>query len=304
MFDAHMDEVGFMVQSVTADGFLRFVPLGGWWNHSLPSQRVIVQAQDGSKHRGVIGTKAPHLIPAAQRNQVMATEDLFVDMGASSAEEIERMGILPGCVIAPDASLTALSVPHRWMGKAFDNRVGVYTMIELLKQLASEAGSDPLPCRVSGIATVQEELGLRGAKALAPELIPDVMIVLEGPPADDTLGMSGSGRTGELGKGVQVRLYDPTHITHPALAALVREVAAAEDIPVQWAVRHSGGTDAGATYSNWHGIASIVLGVPVRYLHSHQGIIDERDLVAMQRLSCALLRALTAERLAELLDLS
>ncbi len=304
MFDAHMDEVGFMVQSVTADGFLRFVPLGGWWNHSLPSQRVIVRALDGSKHLGVIGTKAPHLIPASQRNQVMATEDLFVDMGASSAQEIASLGIEAGCVITPDASMSPLSVPHRWMGKAFDNRVGVYTLIEVLKQLAAEAASDPLPCRVSAIATVQEELGLRGAKAIAPSIIPDVMIVLEGPPADDTLGMPASGRTGELGKGVQVRLYDPTHITHPALAALVREVAAAENIPVQWAVRHSGGTDAGATYSNWQGIASIVLGVPVRYLHSHQGIVDERDIAAMQALSCALARALTAERLAELLELS
>ncbi len=304
MISAHMDEIGFMVQSVTPDGYLLIVPLGGWWNHTLPSQRMIVQAADGSKHLGVVGSKPPHLLPEAQRSQVLSNESLCIDIGASSASEVAELHIMAGCVVAPDATLTPLTIPHRWMGKAFDNRIGVYTLIEVMKQIAEENanGAAAIPCRLSAAATVQEELGTRGARALATEQLPDVMIVLEGPPADDTMGMPGQGRTGELGKGVQVRLYDPTHVTHPALAQLVRDIAAQENIPVQWAVRRTGGTDAAASYSNWQGIPSIVLGVPVRYIHSHQGILDERDVIAMQQLTCALIRALDAQKVASLTE--
>ncbi len=302
MISAHMDEIGFMVQSVTPDGYLLIAPLGGWWNHTLPSQRMIVQATDGSKHLGVVGSKPPHLLPEAQRSQVLSNESLCIDIGASSASEVAALHIMAGCVVAPDATLTSLSIPHRWMGKAFDNRIGVYTLIEVVKQLSEENATSPLPCRLTAAATVQEELGTRGARALDTTQLPDVMIVLEGPPADDTMGMPHQGRTGELGKGVQVRLYDPTHVTHPALAALVREIAEAENIPVQWAVRRTGGTDAAASYSNWQGIPSIVLGVPVRYIHSHQGILDERDVIAMQTLCIALIRALDAQKVASFID--
>ncbi len=302
MISAHMDEIGFMVQSVTPDGYLLIVPLGGWWNHTLPSQRMVVQATDGSKHLGVVGSKPPHLLPEAQRSQVLSNESLCIDIGASSASEVAALHIMEGCVVAPDATLTELSIPHRWMGKAFDNRIGVYTLIEVMKQLSAESTSAPLPCRLSAAATVQEELGTRGARALATDQLPDVMIVLEGPPADDTMGMPGVGRTGELGKGVQVRLFDPTHVTHPALAQVVREVAAQENIPVQWAVRRTGGTDAAASYANWQGIPSIVLGVPVRYIHSHQGILDERDVVAMQQLCCALIRALDSQKVTSFIE--
>ncbi len=297
MLAAHMDEVGFMVQSVTPDGYLLVVPLGGWWNHTLPSQRMTVIAHDGSKHPAIVGSKSPHLIPAAQRSQVLPNEALCIDIGASCASEVEQLGIYPGCPVCPEASVTPLSIPQRWMGKAFDNRVGVYTMIEVMRSLAEESSDKKLPCQLSAAATVQEELGTRGAKALARECIPDVMVVLEGPPADDTMGMPASGRMGQLGHGVQVRLYDPTHLTHPALARLVRQIATEQEIPVQWAVRSTGGTDAAASYSHWQGIPTIVLGVPVRYIHSHQGILDERDVLAMQRLCCALIRALDSQAL-------
>ncbi len=298
MLCAHMDEIGFMVESVTGDGFLRVVPLGGWWNHTLPSQRMMVQARDGKKHLAIVGSKPPHLLPDAQRSQVLPTDALFMDVGASSAAEVDALLITAGCPVIPEAAFAPLSVPHRWTGKAFDNRIGVYTMLEVMRDMQGEQNR---PCHVIAAGTVQEELGLRGAKALARECLPDVMLVLEGPPADDTWGMPPSGRMGQLGAGVQVRLYDPTHVTHPALAAMVREVAEAEGIPVQWAVRRSGGTDAGASYSNWEGIPSIVLGVPVRYIHAHQGILDERDVVAMRRLCVALLRYFDASRVDSLL---
>ena len=132
---AHMDEVGFMVQGITADGFLLMVPLGGWWNHTLPSQRVVVHTRAGRRIPGQVGTKPPHLLPESQRKQVLPNEALFVDVGASCEEEVLALGIRVGCAVTPDVQMQPLAVPHRWMGKAFDNRAGLYCMIEAMKQL-------------------------------------------------------------------------------------------------------------------------------------------------------------------------
>ncbi|MBR1982006.1 MAG: M20/M25/M40 family metallo-hydrolase [Akkermansia sp.] len=282
---AHMDEIGFMVQGVTPDGFLLIVPLGGWWNHTLPSQRVLVHTRDGRVIPGQIGTRPPHLLPESQRNQVMATDSLFIDIGASSAEEVAACGVRIGCAVTPDVQMQELAVPHRWMGKAFDNRAGVYCMIETMRRLAGES----LNCTLQAVGTVQEEVGTRGARAL--EQVPDLAIILEGPPADDTYGQSGVCRQGVLGQGVQVRLFDPTNITPPELADKVLELAGTEGIACQPTVRRTGGTDAAAAYPHWHGCPAIVFGVPVRYIHSHNGILDDRDLEACIQLTCALVRS-------------
>lgn len=283
---AHMDEIGFMVQGITEDGFLLLVPLGGWWNHTLPSQRVLVQTRDARRIPGQIGTRPPHLLPESQRNQVMPNDALFVDIGASSRTEVEGLGITIGCAVVPDVRLQPLEVAHRWMGKAFDNRAGVYCMIEAMRRLAQQE----LNCCVRAIGTVQEEVGTRGARALSAEMVPDLAIILEGPPADDTFGQSSVCRQGVLGKGVQVRLFDPTNITPPALVDFVLGIAAQEGIPCQPTVRRSGGTDAAASYPNWNGVPAIVLGVPTRYIHSHNGILDDRDLEACVELTCAIVR--------------
>lgn len=292
---AHMDEVGFMVQGITADGFLLMVPLGGWWNHTLPSQRVVVHTRAGRRIPGQVGTKPPHLLPESQRKQVLPNEALFVDVGASCEEEVLALGIRVGCAVTPDVQMQPLAVPHRWMGKAFDNRAGLYCMIEAMKQLCAET----LPATLYAVGSVQEEVGTRGARAL--DFVPDVAIVLEGPPADDTYGQSSVCCQGVLGKGVQVRLYDPTHITPPALVDMALELAAAHRIPCQPAVRRSGGTDAAASYPHWHGCPAIVLGVPTRYIHSHNGILDDRDLDACVSLCCALVCRLAQQGVSALL---
>ncbi len=283
---AHMDEIGFMVQGVTPDGFLLIVPLGGWWNHTLPSQRVLVHTREGVRIPGQIGTRPPHLLPESQRHQVMPTDALFIDVGASSAEEVAALGIRLGCAVTPDVQMQGLAIPHRWMGKAFDNRAGVYAMIRTMQTLAAE--KDELTITAEGIGTVQEEVGTRGARAL--DCPPDLAVILEGPPADDTFGQSGICRQGVLGKGVQVRLFDPTNITPPALADWVLRVAEEEGIPCQPTVRRTGGTDAAAAYPQWHGTPAIVLGVPTRYIHSHNGILDDRDLEACVSLAAAIVR--------------
>ena len=178
-----------------------------------------------------------------------------------------------------------------FMAKAFDNRVGMAGTIQAGQILAQSAH----PNRLILCGTVQEEVGLRGAKTAANFAKPDVAIILEGPPADDTPGFARGDCQGRLGGGVQIRLFDPSAITNPRLARLAIETAGEEGIPYQVTIRRSGGTDAGSFHVANEGIPSIVLGVPARYIHSHNAIIDLNDYLHMVALAIALVRRLDEE---------
>jgi endoglucanase len=281
----HMDEVGFMVQNITPDGFLQFITIGGWWNQVMLGQRVQILNRDGEKIIGVIGSKPVHFLPPAQRDSPVAVEAMFIDIGATSRREvIEDYRIQLGAPIAPLSAFTPLTNPNLFMAKAFDNRVGMAAVIQSAQILAEMDH----PNELIFAGTVQEEVGLRGAKTLAHFIKPDVAIVLEGPPADDTPGFNPSESQGRIGHGVQIRLYDPSAIGNPRLAELAIQTAEDANIPHQVTVRRSGGTDAGSFHLANHGIPSVVLGVPTRYIHSHNAIIDINDYLAMLSLTVAL----------------
>ncbi len=285
----HMDEVGFLVQNITQDGFLQFVTVGGWWEHTLLSQRVEILTRCGRRILGVIASKPPHFLPEAQRRQVLGIDQMFIDVGAESRRQVvEEFGISLGDPIAPLTEFSAMEREDYFLAKAFDNRVGMAAVIQAGRMLAGL----PLPNRLILCGTVQEEVGLRGAKTAAVHAKPDIALVLEGPPADDTPGFSRAESQGRLGGGVQIRLYDPTAITPPRLAKWVADVARSEGIPYQLAVRRSGGTDAGAFHLANSGVPSIVLGVPARYIHSHNAMIDLNDYLHLVALVTAVVRRL------------
>ncbi len=294
----HMDEVGFRVQSVTPNGFIRFVPVGGWWPHVLLSQRVIVRNREGEKILGVIASTPPHFLPEAARSKVMTIDELFIDIGASSAIEVSQIfGISVGDPIAPATEFTAMNKPDHYVAKAFDNRVGMACAIQAAQMLTTDSDH---PNTLITAGTVQEEVGLRGAKSLAGKVRPDVAIVLEGPPADDTPGFNPSQSQGALGAGVQIRLHDPSAIMNPRLVDLVIQTAKAEGIRHQVTVRTSGGTDAGGFSMANEGIPCVVLGVPSRYIHSHNSIINIGDYLEMVNLTVALVKVLDQETTDEL----
>ncbi len=285
----HMDEIGFMVQNITTDGFLQFLGIGGWWEHNLLSQRVEILTRSGEKILGVVASRPPHFLPEAQRRQVMMIDQMFIDVGAESRRDVlENFGISLGDPIAPVSEFTALAKDDYFMAKAFDNRVGMAGIIQA-GQILSQSTH---PNRLILCGTVQEEVGLRGAKTAANFAKPEVAIILEGPPADDTPGFARADCQGRLGGGVQIRLYDPSAITNPQLARLVIETAQAEGIPHQVAVRRSGGTDAGSFHLANNGIPSIVLGVPARYIHSHNAMIDLNDYLHMISLTISIVKKL------------
>lgn len=302
MLTAHMDEVGFMVQTITVEGFLRLAPLGGWWNHTLPGQGIDVITSDGASIPGCIGATPPHMLKEEDRAKVMELEMLYVDIGASSREEaMERFGVQLGDSVIPATRFTKLRNPDLLMAKAFDNRVGM----ALLTQLMQSHRDAALPCRLLGVATVQEEVGCRGAKTAAALARPDLALVLEGPPADDTPGANREEAQGVLGKGVQIRLLDPRAISSRRLSELAIQTAREKEIPHQVTVRRGGGTDASAIQLHDLGVPAVVLGVPARYIHSHHSIIHIDDYMAALDLVKALLERLdreTVEGLTRFLD--
>jgi endoglucanase len=291
-----MDEVGFRVQSITTGGFLRLVPVGGWWGHVLLAKQMEIKTAAGKKITGVIGSKPPHFLPEAERQQVMPLEKMFVDVGADSRAEVEKWGIRVGDPVAPKTTFEPLARKGRYVAKAFDNRVGMAATIEAGKVLAKVKRSN----RLLLAGTVQEEVGLRGAQTLAVLAQPDVAILFEGTPADDTPGFEGVVTQGGVGQGVQIRLHDPSAIMHRGLAQLAVETAERAKIPHQVAVRTGGGTDAGRMQLAGEGVPCVVLGVPARYIHSHNSVIDIADYEAMVKLAVAMVKVLTPARVKKL----
>lgn len=270
MLAAHLDEVGFMVKAIHPSGLLRFVPLGGWWSHVLPSQRVAIKGTKGDIP-GVIGAIAPHHLSPAEREKVMPLSKMFIDIGVTSSAAAEKLGVEVGQPILPHVEWKDMADPRMVSSKAFDNRVGVAMMVEVMKRLKNH------PNTVIAVGTAQEEVGIRGAKTSINQAKPDFAIVLEGPPADDYPGCAEFPQCCS-GKGPQIRVYDPTMITNPKLVELFKRSAKNLKIPFQLAVRDSGGTDAAAIHVSHQGIPSIVIGVPVRHAHSHLGILCLDDV--------------------------
>lgn len=301
MITGHLDEVGFMIHSITPEGLLRFHELGGWWGHSIMAQRVRILTTSGKEILGVITSKPPHFLSPEERTKVLSIDKMYIDVGATSAEEISSLfGIRIGDPVVPDSSFTRLHHPDFLMCKAFDNRVGVGLTIQATQQLARLGH----PNTIVATATVQEEVGTRGAQTAVTVARPDVALVMEGTPGDDLPGAAKDERQAVLGQGVQIRLMDPTAIAHKRLIELVRNTAERLNIPHQWAVRRSGGTDAKVIHLHEQGIPTVVFGVPARYIHTHNSIIRIDDYLSTLQLTVAVAQQLDRATVDALIDYS
>lgn len=296
MLAAHMDEVGFMVSQITDKGFIKFVPIGGWWSQVVLAQEVTITTREGKVFHGVSGSKPPHVLSPEARKQPVDLKDVFIDLGASSKDEVLSWGIRPGDMITPYIKTQRLNGGPFLLGKAWDNRIGVAIAIEVLKELAN-SGHD---LQLFAGANVQEEVGLRGAKVATNLLHPDLTIAVDTGTAGDTPGMTPQEADSELGKGPQVIVYDASMIAHKGLRNYVIDVAEKEGIPFQYTFIPGGGTDAGSQHVSLSGIPSIAITVPVRYLHSHTSIIHEDDFLNAVKLISAVLKGLNQEALAKI----
>ncbi len=296
LITAHFDEVGFAVQSITRQGFVKFVALGGWWTHNLLAQRVRILTKSGREVLGIVGSTPPHFLTEGQRDKVLPIEQLFIDVGAASREEaMEELGLGLGDPIVPHSEFTHMAKSDLLVSKAFDNRVGCAVMIQVMQELAKRK----TPNTLIAAGTVQEEVGCRGAVTAAAEAKPDVAIILEGTPADDAPPGPDEPQ-GSLGKGVQIRLLDPTALMHRRLVEFARTTATKSHIPHQIAVRRSGGTDAKSFQIHHTGVPCVVLGVPARYIHSHNSILHLQDYFSAVDLVRTLVQNLDAKAVAKL----
>jgi len=295
MLAGHMDEIGFMVKYITDEGFLKFLQLGSWFDQMLLGQRVVIKTRQGDVI-GVIGARLPHLLSADDRAKVVKKSDMYIDIGASSKAEVEAAGVRPGDPVVPRADFVQLAGGKTYLSKAFDDRVGTALVISVLTELKQE----PSPNTVFGVATVMEEVGVRGATTSVRAIDPDVAIVLESDIAGDVPGIKPEESAVRLGKGPSLYIYDARMIPNIKLRNMVIDLAAELDIPLQLSYVEGGATDGAAIHLHDTGVPTVVIGVAARHIHSHSSIMHRDDYDHAVRLLTALVQRLDAGTVAAL----
>lgn len=284
----HIDEIGFVISGVDErTGFLTFNPLGGWWDQVLLSQRIVVRTEKGDLP-GVIAAKPPHLLSPDELKKVVEKKMMYIDIGATSKKEAETMGVKIGDPAIPLSGFSTMKDGKLGMGKAFDDRMGAFIAMEVVRRLSEEKIKHPNT--VYGAATVQEEVGARGAATVAHIVDPDVAIVLEVDIAGDVPGVQPQEAPTRIGKGPSVLTFDSSMIPNQALKQFVIETAKKMKIPYQLSLVAMGGTDASRIHMSRAGCPSIVISVPTRHIHSHVGILSFEDVENAIKLTLELVK--------------
>jgi len=274
MLAAHMDEVGAIVRYVTPDGMVKFQPLGGWLDQAMVDQRWTILTAKGPVP-AISGLKSAHVTPQEERGRVTPREDIFLDVGATSKDEAESLGIRPGDAIAPASSFE--SVDHgRYVGKALDDRVGCVMLLETMRRLKEQ--DIKLPNTIYFVGTVQEEVGLRGAHTAVAAVNPDLGMSLEAGIAADHPGGRPDLAQERLGGGPVIYLADAQMLVNLKLRDFVQSVAAKNNLPVQTEVTNGGAEDSAELQRYGAGRPSVNFAVATRYLHSHNSMIQRSDL--------------------------
>lgn len=283
MVAAHMDEVGFMIASISEKGLFKVVPLGGWNPYVVSAQRFTLQTSKGD-YPVVSSSVPPHLLKGKSSGAV-SVEDILFDAGFDSKEEALAYGVRPGDAIVPQVETIKMANGKTILGKAWDNRYGVAVVLDALKVVENES----LPNTLIAGANVQEEVGLRGTKGAVTKFDPDVFIAVDCSPANDITG--GPDAFGKLGEGFLMRIQDPGMILSKEMRDFLLDTAETNNIPYQYFIS-KGGTDAGAAHQMNHGIPSAVIGVCARYIHTHQTLFNITDFEAAKEMVIQIMRTL------------
>ncbi|MFH0909533.1 MAG: M42 family metallopeptidase [bacterium] len=272
MVAAHMDEIGFYVKYIDDKGFLRLQTLGGFDPRQLFAQRVLVHSRSGETLRGVLAytTKPTHMLSPEEAKESPKIDNFFVDIGLPAQEAKQKVEI--GDMVTMDRTLELCG--GNIVGKAMDNRIGLYVMIEALRALRGHDAD------IYAVATVQEEIGLRGAMTAAYAVNPDIGVALDTTLANDFPGQAEMDSVTKLGQGVAIKIMDASLVCHPKLVDHFREIARRENIPHQMEILPRGGTDGGALQRARGGTVSMTLSVPTRYIHTVNEMVSRTDVEA------------------------
>lgn len=289
--DAHSDELGFMVQAIKPNGTLQIIPLGSWVTSNMPAHKVWIRNGEGDYIPGVVASKPPHYMSEQDKKAALDIKQITVDVGATSREEAARdFKIRIGEPIVPCADFEYNENHDLMIGKAFDDRLGCASILSTLQELNGET----LMVDVVAAFATQEEVGARGCVVTSRVVKPDIAIVFEGCPADDTCVDAEEIQTA-IKKGPMLRHIDAKMITNPRFQRFALDLAAKNNIPVQEAVRAAGSTNGSSIHLSNEGVPTIVIGIPVRYAHTHYGISTYYDYENGVKLACEILKILNQE---------
>jgi putative aminopeptidase FrvX len=297
MVDAHMDELGGLVRRVSNDGYLTMQMLGGWLDQALVDQRWTIIGSKGPV-RAVTGIRDIHIVPQEERTRVFPRESVFLDVGARNPAEVAALGIAPGDPVVPDAPFAVMNGTQNYLGKGWDDRVGCAVIIAAMQKLAKAAH----PNQIYWVATVQEEIGLRGAHTAADLVKPEIGIAIEGGVTRDAPGVHPEEAQELLGAGPAIFLYDSSALPNRKFVSMVKQVAKDKSIPLQADLIQGYGDDSAEIQKSNGGVPTVNMVVPVRYTHSHNGIMNRGDFDHMVNLLVAILQGLDAKAVANLRD--
>ena len=295
MVAGHLDEVGFMITQIDSKGFLRFQTVGGWWSQVMLAQRVTIVTSKGDV-TGVIGSKPPHILPPEARKKPVEIKDMFIDIGASSREEVQEWGVKPGDMVVPHFEFTVMNNEKMLLAKAWDNRIGCAIAIDVLRNLKDEQH----PNIVYGVGTVQEEVGLRGARTAAAKIQPDIGFGVDVGIAGDTPGVSDKEASSKMGEGPQIILYDASMVSHKGLRDFVTDTADEHNIPYQFDAIAGGGTDSGAIHLTANGVPALSITIATRYIHSHAAMLHRDDYENAVKLITEVIKKLDKDTVAKI----
>ncbi|MDD4006558.1 MAG: M20/M25/M40 family metallo-hydrolase [Sphaerochaetaceae bacterium] len=294
MIDCHTDEIGFMVKCIRPNGLLEFITIGGWVGCNIPAHMVRVRSSDGFYIPGIVSTTPPHFMTDAERHAPVDISKLAIDVGASSDAEVrDHYHIEVGAPVVPDALFSYDESTGAMFGKAFDNRLGCTASLAMMHELAGEN----LQVNLTAAFASQEEVGTRGAEITAHTVNPDIAIIFEGSPADDTCLPSYQAQTC-IRRGPMLRHIDAKMITNPRFLSFALDTAHDNGIPVQRSVRQGGSTNGAPIHLANSGIPCIVIGIPVRYAHTHYCISDIGDFENSVSLGVCIARQLSRQIIA------
>ncbi|MGD9604741.1 MAG: M42 family metallopeptidase [Bacilli bacterium] len=294
MIAGHMDEVGAMVTSITDQGFIRMIPIGGVNPEVMVSQNVLVSVSKDKFIPGIVGAVPPH-ITKVEEHKPISFDDLLLDVGADSKEHAVELGIEIGQQITFVNHYYFTADGKKIVSKAWDNRFGCGMAIEVLRELQNIDH----PNTVIAGATVQEEVGLRGATTASQMVVPDLFIAIDVSPVGDFLSKDHPRAYGTLGKGFLVRFYDPRCLMNPAIKDYFEKVAKKNNIPFQQFLS-LGGTDAAAAQYAGHGTLSTTIGLPGRYIHSTATMVHLDDMLAVKQMVLAIIKDFDKDQLVAL----
>jgi putative aminopeptidase FrvX len=297
MVDAHMDELGGMIRRVTPRGLLTMQMLGGWLDQALVDQRWVIIGSKGPV-QAVTGIRDVHVVPADERTRVYPRDSLFLDVGATSEAEVAAMGIAPGDPVVPDAPFTILNGTDNYLAKAWDDRVGCGVVVEAMRRMANL----PHANQIIWTITTQEEIGLRGAESAAAVVKPEIALAIEGGITGDVFPGRPEETQVKLGAGPGIFLFDSSALPNRKLTALVKQAAAEKRLPLQTDLVQGYGDDSAALQRSNGGVPTINMVVPIRYTHSHNGIMNRRDFDQMVELLITVLQELDAAAVAKIRD--